>query len=83
LKKELLPLDAEERLKKIKRAVRGDDSYIHYTEHMLMETYSIGYNELMAFPYDKYLEFSKIISQENKEEKKRAERQEREMQRKT
>lgn len=40
-----------------------------------METYSIGYNELMSFPYEKYLELSKIISLENKEEKKQAERE--------
>lgn len=35
-----------------------------------MEKYSIGYNELMSFPYEKYLEFSKIISLEAKEEMK-------------
>lgn len=38
-----------------------------------METYSIGYNELMSFPYEKYIEFSKIIGLEAKEEKKRVE----------
>jgi len=41
-----------------------------------MEKYSIGYNELMNFPYEKFLEFSKIISLENKEEKKKMDEQE-------
>lgn len=35
-----------------------------------MEKYSIGYNELMDFPFGKYLEFAKIVNLEMKEEKK-------------
>lgn len=45
----------------------------------MMEQYSIGYNELMNFPYEKYLELSKIISLENKEEKKRKEKEQSKM----
>jgi len=71
----LLPLNAVDRVKKIKKAIRGKKSYQGYSEHKIMETYSIGYNELMKFPYEKYLELSKIISLENKEEKKKAERE--------
>jgi hypothetical protein len=70
-------------VKKIKKAVRGDDSYERYTEHKLMEKFSIGYNELMDFPFERYLEHSKIITLENKEEKKQQERQESKMKSKT
>mgnify|MGYP000701057044 CR=1 FL=1 len=49
----------------------------------MMEQYSIGYNELMSFPYEKFLELSKIISLENKEEKKRQEKQKSKMENKT
>lgn len=48
-----------------------------------MKEYSIGYNELMEFPYEKYLEFSKIISLEAKEKKKEQESQKRKMERNT
>jgi hypothetical protein len=41
-----------------------------------MEKYSLSYSQLMDFPYEKYLEFSKIIELENKEEKKEAEKAE-------
>jgi len=41
-----------------------------------MEKYSIGYDELMSFPYEKYLEFSKIISLEAKEKKKEQDKME-------
>jgi len=41
----------------------------------MMEKCSVGHNELMEFPYEKYLEYSKIISLEQKEEKKEQERQ--------
>lgn len=44
-----------------------------------METYSIGYNELMDFPFEKYLEFSQIIVQENKEEKRKTQQKKEEM----
>lgn len=44
-----------------------------------MKEYSIGYNELMEFPYERYLEFSKIIALEAKEEKKEKEKQKNEM----
>lgn len=36
-----------------------------------MKEYSIGYHELMSFPFEKYLEYAKIISLEAKEEKKK------------
>lgn len=49
---------------------------------MMME-YSISYNELLDFPYMKYLEFSKILTQEKKHEKKQQERQQKEMEKKT
>lgn len=49
----------------------------------MMKEYAIGYNELMDFPFEKYLELLKIMSIEAKEEQKEAERQEREMDRKT
>jgi len=78
-----LPLDAKERVKQIKKAIRGDTAYQPYTEHKLMENYSIGYDELMDFPYERYLECSKMISLEAKEEKKRQERKENEIDRKT
>jgi len=41
-----------------------------------MKKYSIGYEELMSFPYEKYLEFSKIISLEAKEKKKEQDKME-------
>lgn len=44
-----------------------------------MENYSIGYQELLDFPFEKYLEFSQIITEEKKEEKKKQEQQERKM----
>jgi uncharacterized short protein YbdD (DUF466 family) len=69
-------LPAEKRIKKIKQAIRGDESYDKYVEHKLMEEFSIGYNELMEFPYERYLEHSKILNLEKKEEKRRQERQE-------
>lgn len=40
-----------------------------------MEKYSVGYNDLMDFPYEKYLELSKIISLEAKHEKKQQEQE--------
>lgn len=76
MQKELLPLNAVERVKRIKKAIRGKETYQGYSEHKIMETYSIGYNELMSFPYEKYLEFSKIVSLEAKEEKKEQEKME-------
>ncbi len=44
----------------------------------MMENYSIGYNELMDFPFEKYMEFSKIMTLEAKEEKKETKRKEKE-----
>jgi hypothetical protein len=41
-----------------------------------MKQYSIGYNELMSFPYEKYLEFSKIITLEEKEKEKERQKME-------
>jgi len=79
----LLPLSAEERVKKIKKAIRGKDNYSPYAEHRMMMEYSISYNELLDFPYIKYLEFSKILTQEKKHEKKQQERQQKEMEKKT
>lgn len=64
-----------DRVKRIKKAINGKEHYEPYLQHKLMETYSIGHNELMEFPYKKYLEYSKIISLEKKEEKKKQERQ--------
>lgn len=46
-----------------------------------MKEYSIGYQELMDFPFEKYLEFSRILTEEKKEEKKRREKQEKQMDR--
>lgn len=40
-----------------------------------MSEFSIGYNELMAFPFERYLEHAKILSLEKKEEKKQNEKQ--------
>lgn len=60
----------------MKKAIRGDESYDKYVEHKLMANFSIGYNELMEFPYERYLEHSKIIALENKEEKRQQKRQE-------
>lgn len=40
----------------------------------------MSYEQLMNLPYEKYLEISKIMSLEAKEEKKEAERQERKAQ---
>lgn len=46
-----------------------------------MEHYSIGYSDLMEFPFEKYIEFSQIISEESKEEKKQEKRKKDEMER--
>lgn len=67
----MLPLSAKDRIKKIKKSIRGDDSFISYTEHQIMKEYSVGYNELLRFPFKKYLDFMKIISLEKKEEAKK------------
>jgi len=40
----------------------------------MMKEYSVSYQQLMDFPYERYLEFAKIISLEAKEEKKRNEK---------
>ena len=40
-----------------------------------MQEYSISYNQLMSFPYEKYMEFAKIIALEAKHEKKEREKQ--------
>lgn len=45
----------------------------------MMKEFSIGYNELMRFPYTEYLEFAKILSLESKEEKKQREQQKKDM----
>lgn len=37
----------------------------------MMKEYSIGFDELMSFPYTEYLEFAKIISLESKEEQRK------------
>ena len=34
-----------------------------------MEKFSLAYDDLMNFPYEKYLEFQKIMAREAKEEK--------------
>lgn len=47
----------------------------------MMKEYSIGYQDLMDFPFEKYLEFSRILTEENKEEKKRKEKQQKDMNR--
>lgn len=44
-----------------------------------MSEFSIGYNELMEFPFERYLEHSKILSLEAKEEKKESEKQQNNM----
>lgn len=72
-------MTAEERIRKIKKSIRGKDTYSTFSEHKIMENYSIGYQELLDFPFEKYLEFSQIITEETKEEKKRKEKQERKM----
>jgi len=72
-------LNGEERVRRIKKAIRGDEGYDHYTEHKLMSEFSIGYNELMDFPFERYLEHSKILSLEKKEEKKESEKQQNNM----
>jgi len=71
---EILPLNAEERIREIKKAIRANKSYQPYTEHKVMENYGIGYRELMEFPYERYLEFSKMISLEAKEEQRETEK---------
>lgn len=77
------PLSAQDRVKKIKKTIRGDEQYDRYFEHKLMENYSIGYNELMDFPYEIYLEMSRIMSIEEKEKKKERDKKEKEMNKKT
>lgn len=49
----------------------------------MMKEYSISYQQLMDFPYERYLEFAKIISLEAKEEKKKNEEMRREADRRT
>jgi len=44
-----------------------------------MKEYSIGYQELLDFPFEKYLEFSQILSIEAREEKKKTEQKQKEM----
>lgn len=43
---------------------------------MLMKKFSIGYNTLMDFPYQRYLEHAKMMQLENKEEQKKQNKQE-------
>lgn len=62
----------------MKKAIRGKSGYASYAEHKMMENYSIGYNELMDFPFEKYMEFSKIMTLEAKEEKKETKRKQKE-----
>jgi len=76
-------LTAEERIRRIKKAIRGKKSYNSYTEHTMMKVYSVSYQQLMDFPYERYLEFAKIISLEAKEEKKKNEEMKREADRRT
>jgi len=40
-----------------------------------MAEFSIGYRELMNFPFERYLEHSKILELEAKEEKKQREKE--------
>lgn len=40
-----------------------------------MSEYSIGFSELMEFPYERYLEHVKILNIEAKHEKKKQERE--------
>jgi hypothetical protein len=40
-----------------------------------MEKFSLGYNTLMDFPYEKYLEHAKILQLETKEEQKEKQKQ--------
>ena len=81
MKKELLPLSAEERLRRIKKSIRGKDNYSTYAEHRLMKEYGIGHEDLLDFEYEKYLEFSRILTEEAKEEKKKQEKQQKDMDR--
>jgi hypothetical protein len=48
-----------------------------------MREYSLSYEELMNIPYERFLELSKIISLENKEEKKEHEQQKSDMDKKS
>lgn len=48
-----------------------------------MREYSLSYQELMNIPYERFLELSKIISLENKEEKKEHEKQKSDIDKKT
>jgi len=46
-----------------------------------MKEYGIGHENLLDFEYEKYLEFSRILTEEAKEEKKNQEKQQKEMDR--
>jgi hypothetical protein len=70
-------------VKRIKKAIRGKKSYSRYTEHRLMAEFSIGYKDLMDFPFERYLEHAKILNLEKKEEKKEKKRAERKAESKT
>lgn len=72
MKEELLPLDAEERIRRMKKAIRGQDAYQPYTEYKMMEKFGIGHDELMDFPYEKFLEYAKLSSLEAKYEQKKS-----------
>ena len=49
----------------------------------MMKEYSVSYQQLMDFPYERYLELAKIISLEAKEEKKKNEEMQRKAERRT
>lgn len=48
-----------------------------------MAEFSIGYKDLMDFPFERYLEHAKILNLEKKEEKKEKKRAERKAESKT
>lgn len=49
----------------------------------MMEKFGISYDQLRNMPYEKFLDFRRIIRIENKEEKKRQEKQQKKAQKQT
>ena len=59
----------------MKKAIRGEGSFRSYEEMKLMSELGCSYNQLMDTPYEKYLDFRRLLNLEKKEEKKEQERQ--------
>jgi len=58
-------------VKSFKKAIQGRGSDTTYDEYRLMQEMSWSYEDLMNCPYEKFLEYKRIMSLETKEKKKK------------